>query len=220
MRQRVYGLALGYEDVNDHDALRHDPWIGCWSTCSCRRTRRRRRPRSSWIWMPPMIRCTAPRKAASPMAIMATTLSAALHLRRRASALRAAWPAVRIILRADSGFCRDGLMTWCETPGVDHVFGLTKNARLIALIEEELAETRGRCTKTSTARAARWRIASRSNSSCARPRPRPIRSRRRPTRSAFSTIQDRRRIRPRRNASISDAGEKSGLWHADVGVRL
>ena len=27
VRQRVYGLALGYEDVNDHDALRHDPLI-------------------------------------------------------------------------------------------------------------------------------------------------------------------------------------------------
>ncbi|MGD9884897.1 MAG: transposase, partial [Reyranella sp.] len=23
--QRVYGLALGYEDLNDHDELRHDP---------------------------------------------------------------------------------------------------------------------------------------------------------------------------------------------------
>ena len=23
--QRVFGLALGYEDVNDHDGLRHDP---------------------------------------------------------------------------------------------------------------------------------------------------------------------------------------------------
>ena len=27
VRQRVYGLALGYEDLNDHDALRHDPLI-------------------------------------------------------------------------------------------------------------------------------------------------------------------------------------------------
>src|SRR5215469_6133118 len=25
LRQRVYALALGYEDLNDHDALRHDP---------------------------------------------------------------------------------------------------------------------------------------------------------------------------------------------------
>ena len=41
-----------------------------------------------------------------------------------------------MILRADSGFCRDGLMTWCETHGVDDVFGMAKNARLIALIED------------------------------------------------------------------------------------
>ena len=25
LKQRVYGLALGYEDLNDHDVLRHDP---------------------------------------------------------------------------------------------------------------------------------------------------------------------------------------------------
>ena len=27
MRQRVYALALGYEDLNDHDALRNDPLL-------------------------------------------------------------------------------------------------------------------------------------------------------------------------------------------------
>src|ERR1700704_7135882 len=26
--QRVYGLALGYEDLNDHEQLRHDPLLG------------------------------------------------------------------------------------------------------------------------------------------------------------------------------------------------
>lgn len=44
--------------------------------------------------------------------------------------LREAWPTVRIILRADSGFARDRLMSWCEAHGVDYVFGLAKNARL------------------------------------------------------------------------------------------
>jgi len=28
--------------------------------------------------------------------------------------IRARWPEVRILLRADSGFCRDDLMSWCE----------------------------------------------------------------------------------------------------------
>ena len=29
LRQRIYGLALGYEDLNDHDTLRKDPLIQC-----------------------------------------------------------------------------------------------------------------------------------------------------------------------------------------------
>lgn len=49
---------------------------------------------------------------------------------RIVQALRAAWPAVGIILRADSGFARDRLMSWCEAHGVDYVFGLAKNQRL------------------------------------------------------------------------------------------
>jgi hypothetical protein len=32
---------------------------------------------------------------------------------------------VRIILRGDSGFCREPLMRWCEEYGVDYVFGFT-----------------------------------------------------------------------------------------------
>jgi hypothetical protein len=41
---------------------------------------------------------------------------------------------VRIILRADSGFARDALMNWCETNGVDYLFGLARNTRLAAHI--------------------------------------------------------------------------------------
>ncbi len=40
--------------------------------------------------------------------------------------LRRRWPLVKIILRADSGFCREPLMAWCEEHGVDYVFGLAK----------------------------------------------------------------------------------------------
>jgi hypothetical protein len=53
--------------------------------------------------------------------------------------IRARWPAVRILLRADSGFARDGLMSWCETNGVDFLFGLARNTRLVGEIEAELA---------------------------------------------------------------------------------
>jgi hypothetical protein len=45
---------------------------------------------------------------------------------------------MRILLRADSGFEREDLMAWCEANGVDFLFGLAKNERLIAEIETEL----------------------------------------------------------------------------------
>jgi hypothetical protein len=54
--------------------------------------------------------------------------------------IRARWPEVRIVLRADSGFARDALMAWCEESRVDYLFGLARNARLVAEIEVELAE--------------------------------------------------------------------------------
>ena len=44
--------------------------------------------------------------------------------------IRARWPRVRILLRADSGFCREALMAWCEANRVDYVFGLARNPRL------------------------------------------------------------------------------------------
>jgi hypothetical protein len=53
--------------------------------------------------------------------------------------IRARWPRVSILLRADSGFARDELMTWCEANGVDYVFGLARNERLVGAIADELA---------------------------------------------------------------------------------
>jgi hypothetical protein len=48
--------------------------------------------------------------------------------------MRAAWPNARIILRADSGFCRNQLMSWCESNKVDYVFGLARNQRLRRIV--------------------------------------------------------------------------------------
>jgi hypothetical protein len=56
--------------------------------------------------------------------------------------LRRRWPVVRIILRADSGFCRETLMSWCEQNGVDYVLGLARNRRLEAMLTEALAEAK------------------------------------------------------------------------------
>jgi hypothetical protein len=57
--------------------------------------------------------------------------------------LRQAWPDVSIIVRADSGFCRQRLMRWCERNGVGYILGIARNARLeaiVALAELALAE--------------------------------------------------------------------------------
>ena len=56
--------------------------------------------------------------------------------------IRKRWPKVRIVLRADSGFAREDLMVWCEENRVDYVFGLARNARLVAAIKPELGEAR------------------------------------------------------------------------------
>jgi hypothetical protein len=53
--------------------------------------------------------------------------------------IRARWPRVQILLRADSGFARDELMTWCEANSVDYVFGLARNERLVGALAEDLA---------------------------------------------------------------------------------
>jgi hypothetical protein len=56
--------------------------------------------------------------------------------------IRARWPKVKIVLRADSGFAREALMAWCEANKVDYVFGLARNKRLEARIAEALIEAR------------------------------------------------------------------------------
>src|SRR5256885_12878140 len=53
--------------------------------------------------------------------------------------IRARWPEVRIVLRADSGFARDALMSWCEANSVEFLLGLAKNERLVGEIASELA---------------------------------------------------------------------------------
>jgi hypothetical protein len=62
------------------------------------------------------------------------------ELARLVQQLRQAWPEVRIIVRGDSGFCREELMAWCEANAVDFVLGLAKNDRLRAEIATELAQ--------------------------------------------------------------------------------
>ena len=75
------------------------------------------------------------------------------ELQRIVKQIRAAWPKVRILVRADSGFCREELMAWCEAEGVDYVLGLAKNERLKAQIKKELTKAERQYQETK--RAAR-----------------------------------------------------------------
>jgi hypothetical protein len=60
------------------------------------------------------------------------------EIRRIVAQIRASWPEVKIILRGDSGFCRNELMNWCEQNGVEYVFGLARNQRLRRIIEAQM----------------------------------------------------------------------------------
>ena len=69
--------------------------------------------------------------------------------------IRARWPRVRILLRGDSGFCREPLMLWCEQNRVDYVFGLARNKRLEAEITAELQAVPRRSGPASPPAASR-----------------------------------------------------------------
>ena len=75
------------------------------------------------------------------------------ELQRIVKQIRAVWPEVRILVRGDSGFCREELMAWCAAESVDYVLGLAKNERLKAEIKKELRKAKRQYHETG--RAAR-----------------------------------------------------------------
>jgi hypothetical protein len=212
--QRVFGIALGYEDINDHDELRHDPVMAVLAgKLAARRkdcapaagkstlnrlelsrevaTRYHKIahdpaaierlfvtlfldaheavPREiildldatddplhghqegrffhgyydCYCYLPLYVFCGRHLLAAKlrPANIDASA-GAVEEIARIVAQIRERWPQTRIVLRADSGFARDALMTWCEANGVDFLFGLARNVRLSGAIDAELAEAR------------------------------------------------------------------------------
>jgi hypothetical protein len=73
------------------------------------------------------------------------------ELERIVGQIRERWTGTRIILRADSGFCREALMSWCEQRGIDYVFGLARNARLQRAIGAELQQALRQAKETNHA---------------------------------------------------------------------
>ena len=222
--QRVYGLALGYEDLVDHDDLRHDPLLAVLVGKSDPTGRQRARKRDqgkalagkstlnrleltpagadaesrykkivascgqierlfvdvflqsrfrapkrivldldatddplhghqlgrffhgyydNYCYLPLYIFCGEHLLCAKlrPSNIDASAGSVE-ELRRIVAQIRQRWPKVKILIRADSGFCREALLAWCEQNRVDYVLGLAKNDRLHAEIAPELIEAR------------------------------------------------------------------------------
>ena len=62
--------------------------------------------------------------------------------------LRAQWPRTKIVLRADSGFCRDWLLSWCDCHDVKYIVGIARNERLLAENAELMQEAEKEFKKT------------------------------------------------------------------------
>jgi hypothetical protein len=190
--QRLYGLCCGYEDLNDHAALRDDPLmqtaVGTGETLGssptlCRLERRANRADvvalnrvlvEQFIASQPVAPkelvldidasdiplhgdqegaefngyydhyCYLPLYVFAGKAMLACVLRksridgakhAAAVIKLLVTRLRQTWPQVRIIVRGDSGFCRQRLIRWCERKSVDYVIGVARNARLHRVVE-------------------------------------------------------------------------------------
>ncbi|MER9874586.1 IS1380 family transposase [Mesorhizobium sp. M0195] len=223
--QRVFGLALGYEDLNDHDELRKDPALqvlagklkphlrgdceplaGKSTLNRIEHTPRRhgakyhkidcdpamvdallielfveaheRAPRQividldatniplhghqegrffhgyydCYCYLPLYVFCGRHLLLARQRRSNIDAASGSVEeLARMITQIRRAWPRVRIILRADSGFAREALMAWCEQNQVDYVFGLARNVRLQDEIAPQLAEVASLCAASGKA---------------------------------------------------------------------
>ena len=65
--------------------------------------------------------------------------------------IRLKWPKVEIWIRADSGFCRDSIMAWCEANDVSYILGLGCNSRLQAKVEPEMEASQEECKASGQA---------------------------------------------------------------------
>jgi len=233
LKQRVFGIALGYEDLNDHDELRHDPLlavlVGKTDPTGIDRVRRRDKGKAlagkstlnrleltpvgadaesrykkivaqgesierffvdaflaahdeppeeivldfdatddplhghqlgrffhgyykSYCYLPLYVFCGRHLLCAKlrPADIDAAA-GTVPELRRIVAHIRERWPDVSIVLRGDSGFCREAIMRWCEENGVDYILGLAKNERLKAAIAAEMQQAKAAFERTGEA---------------------------------------------------------------------
>ena len=93
-----------------------------------------------------------------------------LEIERIVTQIRARWKRTRIILRGDSGFCREELMAWCEAKGVHYVFGFARNQRLRRKIARPLREAKREHQRTGKAARVFAEFSYRTRSSWSRTR--------------------------------------------------
>lgn len=70
------------------------------------------------------------------------------ELERIVGQIREHWPKVKILVRGDSGFAREALMSWCEQHGVDYLFGLARNKRLQKALEPAFDRAEQLCAES------------------------------------------------------------------------
>lgn len=158
MRQRIYGLALGYEDLNDHDSF-IDEFVRSLSrknkavVLDLDRTNDTVHGEQEgrffhgyygeYCYTPFYIFCGKwPVVAALHTAESEHQDEVQRLVGKVVERVRRRFPRRQIILRADSGYCRDGLMRWCEEAGVFYVFGLQKNEVLKSKLSGSLRKAK------------------------------------------------------------------------------
>ena len=92
------------------------------------------------------------------------------ELSRTIPKLRSAWPGVRIVIRADSGFCREPILRWCEEHDVDYVIGLSRNQRLVRVLGHERHQAQQQFQQTGRAARVFKDLTWRTRHSWSRPR--------------------------------------------------
>ena len=92
------------------------------------------------------------------------------EIERIVKQIRQSWPQVNIILRADSGFCREALLSWCEAHQVDYVFGFARNERLRRIIDPQMQQAAALQRQTGPAARVFTEFAYQTNTSWSRPR--------------------------------------------------
>lgn len=193
LRQRIYGLALGYEDLNDHDTLRKDTAI---QTSVGKDTDLASSPTlcrfenfadhsmcldmskalveifiesfdappeeivldfdatddpvhgnqlgryfhgyyDAYCFLPLYVFCGKHLLAAYLKPGDADPAAGAWAILKLLSKrFREVWPDVKIVFRADSGFCKHQMMNWCDKNSIDYIIGISQNSRLLSKIRD------------------------------------------------------------------------------------